>query len=273
MVALGGSTRRLVVFAARPHRTFLTVNVPGGPDGLTIRSVPNIGPTALRSGSTSWASALSRAALTVHEREVWRDLAAPPRRRNEWLLGRIAMKDAVRAWLVRSRGLALAPRDLEIATTAAGAPYVRWPGDTGVQAPLDVPSISLSHSAQTVIAIAGQPALGVGVDVESQQRSVGALARALSEEERAILDSLALGVLDAFVAKEAAAKAMGSGLGGSVRRWPIVGGSAAPQPELVVAALTPRGEPLTVRLLTSQGNTIAVCVSDPHHISPIAVRE
>jgi hypothetical protein len=41
---------------------------------------------------------------------------AAPTRRVEWLLGRVAMKDAVRSWAMTRHGLALAPTMVRIET-------------------------------------------------------------------------------------------------------------------------------------------------------------
>ena len=46
-----------------------------------------------------WQKSLALTILSRREREVWRSLKTPPRRRLEWLLGRSAAKDAVRSYL------------------------------------------------------------------------------------------------------------------------------------------------------------------------------
>jgi acyl transferase domain-containing protein/phosphopantetheinyl transferase len=126
----------------------------------------------------------------------------------DWLLGRIAAKDAVRAWLRRHRDLLLHPLEVEIANEPDGAPRLKVPA---------IPSlaVSIAHIGNEAIAAAGEAA-GLGVDLaEIAERHSGFAGFAFRPEELACLPSARRNswVHRAWCAKEAAAKATRQGLG------------------------------------------------------------
>lgn len=121
------------------------------------------------------------------------------RRWLEWVLGRQSAWDAL-----ESAGW---PRD-EVVVEDAGAPAF-------AELPIGV---SIAHTRGLALAAVGPGR--VGVDVESADRDVSRLEAALFPGEQHI--SLSLGLLEVMVAKEAAAKATGQGLGGSLARWPVL---------------------------------------------------
>jgi phosphopantetheine--protein transferase-like protein len=143
--------------------------------------------------------------LDEDERAAWRDLPGPPGRRYEWLAARTAAKEAAAALTGRH------PREIAIDHDAAGRPVTGAP----VQ-------LSLTHAAGVAAALVG-PDAGVGLDVEPLARFSEVLeAAALTTEERALLASAPPAAADEWVlrlwcAKEAAAKAAGTGLAGTPR--------------------------------------------------------
>ncbi|MFF3336364.1 beta-ketoacyl synthase N-terminal-like domain-containing protein [Streptomyces sp. NPDC002888] len=163
-----------------------------------------------------------------------------PRGRRQWLLGRIAVKDAVRRWLWDHGEGPVWPAELRVHNDDLGRPYV-----TGVHGrtppPLDV---SLAHCAETGVAIVRPhtPGPGPGIDVEEvTDRSPETLAAALGADELRLLkdvsittgDSEALWFTRFWAAKEAVAKAEGTGFGGRPR-------------DFAVLEVTPDGDRLTV---------------------------
>ena len=145
-------------------------------------------------------------------------------RRTEWLLGRVAIKESVRDWQAATGHPMVPCERIEVGIDQAGAPWVRAPGSIA-------PEVSLAHTRVTagpgrlaqaglVLAAASSPGERVGVDVEAVDRPLPALDRLLDERERALIDS-ECGAIGLLVAKEAAAKAAGTGLQGSLYRWPI----------------------------------------------------
>lgn len=136
-----------------------------------------------------------------------------PQRQLEWLLGRIAAKDAARAWSALTGGTApdLHPAAFAIQNDPHGQPVVTsWP------APTPVPCISIAHSHGVAIAIAaGAP---VGIDIERiAERDAHWLASFTTGAERRQLTAFgdaerAAWITRLWCAKEAFGKRLGQGV-------------------------------------------------------------
>ncbi|MCX4814620.1 polyketide synthase dehydratase domain-containing protein [Streptomyces sp. NBC_01239] len=152
----------------------------------------------------------------------------PPRGRRQWLLGRIAVKDAVRQWLWGQGAGPVFPAEIRVHNDESGRPYV-----TGLHGrtlpPLDV---SLAHRAEAAVAIVRPhvPGPGPGIDIEEvMDRPPATLTTALGEEELALLrtrsaatgESEALWFARFWAAKEAVAKAEGTGFRGRPRDFSV----------------------------------------------------
>ncbi|MFD5813696.1 beta-ketoacyl synthase N-terminal-like domain-containing protein [Streptomyces sp. NPDC127038] len=152
-----------------------------------------------------------------------------PRGRRQWLLGRIAAKDAVRRWLWEHGEGPVFPAELRIRNDGTGRPYV-----TGVHGrelpPLD---ISLAHRGEAGVAIVRPhtPAPGPGIDIEEvTARDPQAMATVLGADELRLLRTLcaagggteALWFTRFWAAKEAVAKAEGTGFGGRPRDFAVL---------------------------------------------------
>ncbi len=130
-----------------------------------------------------------------------------PRRRDDFLLGRYALK---RAAFVYLRGAALAYRDLEVRPAASGAPEIVLDGDP---API---SVSLSHRGGEAFVAVGPARLALGCDLEIvEPRSPALVADFFTAAERAAWERAP--DRDAFAclvwsAKESALKARREGL-------------------------------------------------------------
>lgn len=155
---------------------------------------------------------LARHSLHVSEMALFSAKAALPKRQLDWLLGRIAAKDAARAWSAAQQGgPQLHPAAFAIANDARGQPQLAaWP------AALPVPCISIAHCAGQAVALAA--ARPVGIDIEQVVARDGAFLAAFSSAaERGLLAGCAPAEHDAWVtrlwcAKEALGKRMGSGV-------------------------------------------------------------
>jgi len=154
---------------------------------------------------------ISRTYLTESERAVYD--ALPPRRRRQWLAGRVAAKDAVLNWLRRQPGAGeIFPQELTIGNDPNGMPTVLPHHSKNVPAGL---CISISHKDQ--IAAAAVAAGPLGIDIERIEARTPEFANlAFTAAERALLgaEDEAAGLTRLWVAKEAAAKQAGTGLGG-----------------------------------------------------------
>jgi phosphopantetheinyl transferase (holo-ACP synthase) len=145
-----------------------------------------------------------------------------PRAARHWLLGRIAAKDAVRAHRWTEGSGPIFPAEVGIGNDAVGAPHV-----TGVGEDL---ALSLAHSGPYAAALVGPGPVGVGVDLELVS-DAPAEAALLTETELNLLETIAPAAGDAharavwvtrfWTAKEAVAKAAGTGLGGRPARFVV----------------------------------------------------
>jgi len=134
-----------------------------------------------------------------------------PRAQRHLLLGRMAAKDGVRHHLWDGGHPPMFPAELTIANDDSGAPTVAGPHTGGLR-------VSVAHTeAAGAAAVATGP---VGVDIESvTSRDASFGATVLSNDERRVLAGLLDADPDAWMtrawaAKEAAAKAAGTGLAG-----------------------------------------------------------
>jgi len=191
---------------------------PGLPNDYLIWNLPSFPAGFLEDAGAVWKRLLVYTLLSREEREVWHALPANPRRRSEWLLGRIALKEVARCWMLRQYGLLVYPADIVIRTDAAGKPHVVTDGLEQVGSP---PQVSLAHAGGYTVAVAGPPDRPVGIDLETFGRvrlhdfvngaftplEKGYVA-AVPEERR---EEVALRL---WCAKEAAAKSLGMGLNG-----------------------------------------------------------
>jgi phosphopantetheinyl transferase len=159
-----------------------------------------------------WQKVLAYLILSRKARAVWHALRTPPRRRMEWLLGRMAGKDAVRQLLHQHYGLEVLPADVEILPDAEGRPLVGGGWLAQIAQP---PHLSLSHSEGMAIAAAapGERCAGIGIDIEPLSRIDESTAQlAFTAQERALLASLPENQwpMRFWCAKEAVAKATSS---------------------------------------------------------------
>lgn len=155
--------------------------------------------------------------LSRDERRQWGDLKGREIRRTEWLFGRAAAKDAIRQLLKARDGKEIFPADIEICQDADGGPHARLVGSND---PAAMPFISIAHSDGRAVALAGWCTEGKrpGIDIERiRPREEGFQEIAFSPDERALLDRRPGPERDEWIArlwcaKEAAAKALGTGL-------------------------------------------------------------
>ncbi|MBV8542764.1 MAG: polyketide synthase dehydratase domain-containing protein [Pseudonocardiales bacterium] len=147
-----------------------------------------------------------------------------PRAARQWLLGRIAVKDAVRQWLWDAGAGPVFPIEVTVSNDASGRPRVAGPFD-------ETPEVSLAHTGSLAAALVGPHgvAAGVGIDIERiVDRDDRTVAAILTDAERGLLDGLCPSgpsrpgwVTRFWAAKEAVAKAAGTGLGGRPHEFAV----------------------------------------------------
>jgi phosphopantetheinyl transferase len=163
----------------------------------------------------------------------------PARGRRRWLLGRIAVKDAVRQWIWRTDPAPVFPAEIRVSNEDSGRPVVH--GQHGYRLP--PLAVSLAHRAEAGVAIVGTGPVGIDIE-EVVPRPAGTLDVALTTAERDLFAALGGGDLwftRFWAAKEAVAKAEGTGLGGRPRRFVVT--AAGPDALTVVVD----GRPYRVR--------------------------
>jgi acyl transferase domain-containing protein/phosphopantetheinyl transferase (holo-ACP synthase) len=190
-----------------------------------------------------WADPASRdlrmrSYLSAAERSDYESCS--PRGRKQWLLGRIAVKDAARRYLWEHGAATdpLYPAELHVWNEESGRPRISGTHGTDVP-PL---AVSIAHGGEVGVALVrpgGPGASGVGIDVEQiVPREQSTRDFVLTDAENALLRALAaepdreaLWFARFWTAKEAVAKAEATGLHGNPRAFTVV---AADESELIV---------------------------------------
>ncbi|MFI6335802.1 type I polyketide synthase [Streptomyces sp. NPDC050535] len=170
---------------------------------------------------------IMRNILAGEEREQY--AAHAPRGRRQWLLGRIAVKDAVRHLLWDGGAGPLFPAEVRVGNQPGGRPFVTG----GYGRTLPALHVSLAHRGETAVAMARAEG-PCGIDIEEiTDRPEGTLAVALTPHESELLRGLSeqaperLWFTRFWAAKEAVAKARGTGLGGEPKQFEITAADGA----------------------------------------------
>jgi acyl transferase domain-containing protein/phosphopantetheinyl transferase len=166
---------------------------------------------------------IMRNVLGGAEREKY--AALPPQHRRSWLLGRIAAKDAVRQVLWGDTGGEIYPAELVVDNEPSGRPVVR--GAYGRE--VGVLTVSIAHRGEFGVAIARRGPCGIDIE-EVADRPRSAIEAACSAAELALFDEVAGTSPEKWftrfwAAKEAVAKACGTGLRGHPERFRVVDAS------------------------------------------------
>lgn len=175
------------------------------------------------------ATWLSDYFLTGVEQQFMADSITRRERKREWLLGRIAAKDAVRKLFTDTFKAALPPLELSILPSQNGAPVVQ---SHLLQSRGITTQVSITHKAGYAIAIASfvggnASPFGLGIDFEPySEREEGIERLILNEHESHFLKDANAAERSEILtrlwgAKEAAAKALGTGIGGNPTKWTV----------------------------------------------------
>ena len=207
-----------------PLRGLLGRRCAAGPSaGVSLWEVPHFSEEFCAQSNGIFLRILAHTLLGRSEREEWRALEGTVKHRRQWLLGRAAIKEAVRMLLYDRTGHLLFPSDVTIEHDRQGAPAVAgwWCGHLA-----DAPHVSLSHTERTSLAAAALDS-PLGVDLEDLGRvRPELLAQALTPGEQTAMrgfdgEALEERLLRVWCAKEAAAKRLGIGLLGRPDRFDV----------------------------------------------------
>ena len=211
------STRDIRQADRTPERSTLSKEQPGG-WALVREQWPDLATREL----------IMRNYLAGPERDAYD--SRPPRGRRQWLLGRIAAKDAVRQFLWARGEPEMFPAELRIGNDEAGRPHAT--GAYGRELP--ELTVSVAHKAEAGVAIARFGPCGIDVE-EVAPRTASTVDAALGAGEQTLFAGLPGDPERWFArfwtAKEAVAKLLGTGLRGEPRDFEVV---AATEGELTV---------------------------------------
>jgi phosphopantetheinyl transferase len=205
---------------------------------------------------------LAFAILSFEERDAWRALEKNQRRRRQWLMGRLALKEIVRCWLHLKTGRLLYPSDIVVYHDDHGKPSVGgwWEESIG-----PAPQVSLTHDATASIAAVSPAGDAVGVDAEriGRVQRPELLSAAFTAAERGWLqDGTRLpreeAVLRLWCAKEAAAKFGGIGLRGVPEAFEVTFESGMGE------IATVRYDDNDVRVKVQRSGNLIVAVAEDH---------
>jgi hypothetical protein len=186
------------------------------PSGAVCRSVAR---SAVQDVTLSW---LERLFLHKDERDDFKALRLP-KRQWEWILGRIAVKDAVRFWHARESGVRvmLHPAAFAIKLDEHSRLFVV---PNGLMP--EPPAISLASSMERAVAIASS--MPLGIELETSHPDAAMFDSACSGTEQDIIRGEAANSPEAkwptrlWAAKQAAGKALGSGANGGPHEFEAI---------------------------------------------------
>lgn len=158
--------------------------------------------------------------LDDEEMFLWRNYAQKTHRQQEWLRGRIVLKEVIQQQLLKSY-FNIELNQIHIRQTDLCQPYFYTEQDQQITFP-----ISLSHGSGTSVACGAPHDTKVGIDYENiSERNAGPwLERAFHDRELELFsDRDFVTLLGYWTAKEAASKAHGTGLRDGWREWRVCG--------------------------------------------------
>jgi 3-oxoacyl-(acyl-carrier-protein) synthase/phosphopantetheinyl transferase/malonyl CoA-acyl carrier protein transacylase len=161
----------------------------------------------------SWDFILKR---YFNQEEKKHHLSLLPNKRKEWIISRVAVKDAVRNLLSQQKNAACYPISFEIRSDEVHKPYLYGPMTDGI-------SISIAHKGTDAVGIARFDG-PVGIDIEKiEERSEGFYELVFSAAEQVLLagKDKAEWATRFWVAKEAYGKFLGKGLQGNPRAYVV----------------------------------------------------
>lgn len=149
----------------------------------------------------------------------------PPVRRRQWLLGRIAAKDAVRGLLWREGAGEIYPAEIAVRNDDEGRPLVEGVHGRAV----GEMTVSIAHRHEMGVAVARRGPCGIDIE-EIAERPRSTAVTACDAPELALLDQLVARTPGSgpvwftrfWTAKEAVAKARGTGLRGRPTDFRVV---------------------------------------------------
>ncbi|MEN8718709.1 MAG: 4'-phosphopantetheinyl transferase superfamily protein, partial [Oceanococcaceae bacterium] len=210
-------TPQFTHWRSHPQQAWLSdaIVLPGMP--VVARWLPPQPAGFWEQGGEVWLRVAAHLMLDATERAAF--YQQPATTRGDWLRGRVVAKEAVRA-LAQQWGQDIVAADIAIETAASGAPQVRCP------ALVQPVTVSITHHGGEAAAVAAAAELRVGVDLLTggtlDADSLSGTVLSLRERAQwmaAPADEQQRLMIRAWTAREAGAKAAGTGLEGRPDLW------------------------------------------------------
>jgi phosphopantetheine--protein transferase-like protein len=168
-------------------------------------------------------------------------------------------KDALRQWAKQRFNLDLTPMDIQILPDHLGKPLLYCPK---LEAIAPLPDVSISHGRNYFVGAIAEPGMRIGIDLQRLDavnsndwldlaftpKELELLAQLPQQNEKAI-------IIGAWCAKEAAAKAAGTGLNGNPKQWQVSQFDITNQK----VAIAHVGEIFQIKLYFRDGEILAIC--------------
>ena len=247
------------LFEMFPKFSFLTSEWTGDGPRARISLMEPLPPQFIEGFQGLWKRILVNLTLNENERRQWHTLPESESMRTQWLMGRIAAKEAARRWAQEKAGLKLASIDIEIETDAKGKPRAKCPALGSIA----LPDISISHSGGYAAGATAPENRRIGIDYQRLERvnTADLIAGGFTEAELSLLKSLAPdekegAAVGFWCAKEAVAKALGSGMEGEPSMWEVIKYSHT----VGKAVISHQGDEYECGISVKDGGVLAVCI-------------
>ncbi|HEX04741.1 MAG TPA: 4'-phosphopantetheinyl transferase superfamily protein, partial [Bacteroidetes bacterium] len=207
-----------------------------------------------------WGSTLVHIVLTKAEKEQYYSFEEDHAHREDWLMGRIALKEVLISWIEENTTEGrLNPVDIEIRVDEHGKPF----GVFVLNEDLTLPEISIAHSKRYAVAVTSDGSVPIGIDYEwldgfepEDVLSGGFSPQNIERIEALSGDDKKRATAALWCSKEAASKAFGTGLNHEPREW-LVGSWDM---EAGSATIQYKDERFHTRFwFTEAGEVVAVC--------------
>lgn len=205
-------------FTLRPTENFATLEMPsallGNGPAIVIGAIASGFPHGLfEANHELWLKTLAFTVLSPSERDEWIDMKGAATRRIEWLLGRVAAKDAVRRYLLMHHQMLCAAADIPVWADDSGKPHPHGAWRDQVPVNLD---LSIAHTPGLIIAaVAANARIGIDLERIGRDLSEDFTQGVFTTEEHEIAAHSGDGpttMLRFWCAKEALSKALGTGI-------------------------------------------------------------
>jgi malonyl CoA-acyl carrier protein transacylase/phosphopantetheinyl transferase len=260
-------------FTLRPAENFATRELPeallGQSPTAVVGAIASGFPAGLfEANHELWLKTLAFTVLSPSERDDWIGMKGAAARRIEWLLGRVAAKDAVRRYLLQHHRMPCAAADIPVWADDSGKPHPHGAWRDQVPCSLD---LSIAHTPGLIVAaVAANARIGIDLERIGRDLSEDFTQGVFTADEHELAARSGEGpttILRFWCAKEALSKALGTGIRYSpsdlrVRQVDCVSGLIEMEVtgQWLDGFRQMRNHPVTVQTTLFENHVFAACV-------------